>query len=311
MNSESKIFVAGARGLVGSSLVAELRKQGYNNLLTPSHAEGDLTDPVFVKWFFSVHQPEYVFLSAARVGGIKDNAAHPLEFFLTNIDIERNVICNAAAYGVKKLLFLGSSCIYPKFCEQPIKEEYLLTGAIEPTTEPYALAKICGIRLCQWFRREHGCNFVSAMPCNLFGPRDNFDLETAHCIPGLMARLHRAKIKGETTFEVWGDGSTRREFLYSEDLARALVLVMEKYDDAEPINTGSGFELTIKDLAIVQSGIVGYVGDLVFNANQPTGTPRKVLDNSKITALGWTPQTPFLEAVRATYDWYKTNVVVS
>lgn len=307
MNVNAKIFVAGPRGLVGSSLVRELRVQGYNNLLTPTHCEGDLRDPVWTKWFFSTHQPEYVFVCAAKVGGIKANDENPLQFFLDNMAIETNVICNASEYGTKKLLFLGSNCIYPKLCEQPIKEEYLLTGSIEPTTEAYALAKICGIRLCEWHRREYGDNFISAMPCNLFGERDNFNEHTAHCLPGMLARLHRAKTEGALTFSVWGNGEQKREFLYAPDLARALIVVMQQYNDAEPINTGSGLELSIKDLATVLAGVVGYTGDLVFDTTQPTGTPRKVLDNSKLAALGWAPQTPFLDAVRTTYEWFKTS----
>lgn len=304
MDKNSKILVAGARGLVGSALVRELRAQGYNNLLTPSHKEADLSDPVFVRWYFSGYQPEYVFLCAAKVGGIKANAENPLKFFLENMAIETNVIGNASDYNIKKLVFLGSSCIYPKHCPQPIKEEYLLTGPIEPSTEPYALAKICGVRLCQWYQREYGDRFVSAMPCNLFGPRDNFDPHNAHVIPGMMARMHAAKMAGAPAFEVWGDGNAFREFLYAEDLARALMTVMQEYEGPEPINTGSSFELPIKDLAHIMSAVVDYNGILVFNPDQPTGTPRKILDNSKIMDLGWTPRVPFLNALRATYEWY-------
>lgn len=307
MEKDAKIFVAGAHGLVGSALTRELFAQGHTNLLVPSHKQADLTDPTFVKWYFSVHQPEYVFLAAAKVGGIKANAENPLQFFLQNLAIETNVIGNASEYGVKKLVFLGSSCIYPKHCPQPIKEEYLLTGAIEPTTEPYALAKICGVKLCQWYKREFGDNFVSAMPCNLFGPRDNFDPHNAHVIPGMMARMHQAKVEGDPCFEVWGDGKAYREFLFAEDLARALVIVMEKYDGLEPINTGSSFELSIRDLAIVMASVVKYDGDLIFNESQPVGTPRKVLDNSKIAALGWTPRVPFMQALATTYEWFKSH----
>lgn len=307
MEKDSKIFVAGARGLVGSALVRELRTQRYDNLLTPSHAEADLSDASFVRWYFSVHQPDYVFLCAAKVGGIKANAENPLKFFLENLAIETNVIGAASDYNVKKLVFLGSSCIYPKHCPQPIKEEYLLTGPIESTTEPYALAKICGVRLCQWYQREYGDRFVSAMPCNLFGPRDNFDPHNAHVIPGMMARMHQAKLDGAIAFEVWGSGEQTREFLYAEDLARALVLVMQRYEGPEPINTGSSFELTIKDLAILMAAVVEYDGELVFNSAQPTGTPRKVLENSKIHRLGWSPIVPFLQALRTTYEWYKLD----
>lgn len=307
MEKTSKIFVAGARGLVGSALVRELRAQGFDNLFTPPHAEADLSDASFVRWYFSVHEPEYVFLCAAKVGGIKANSENPLKFFLENMAIETAVIGAASDYNVKKLVFLGSSCIYPKHCLQPIREEYLLTGAIEPTTEPYALAKICGVRLCQWYQREYGDNFVSAMPCNLFGPRDNFDPHNAHVIPGMMARMHRAKLEDAPAFSVWGDGMQQREFLYAEDLARALIVVMQRYEGTEPINTGSSFELTIKDLAILMAAVVEYDGDIVFDDAQPAGTPRKVLENSKIHKLGWAPIVPFLQALKTTYEWYRLN----
>ncbi len=304
MEKSSKILVAGARGLVGSALVRELIARGHNNILMPPRALADWTDAAFTQWYFSVHQPEYVFLAAACVGGIKANAENPLRFFLDNMAIETNVLANASEYGVKKLVFLGSSCIYPKLCPQPIKEEYLLTGAIEPTTEPYALAKICGVRLCQWYQKEYGENFVSAMPCNLFGPRDNFNEHNAHVIPGMMARMHRAKVEGDLQFNVWGSGAAYREFLFSQDLARALVLVMEKYEGTEPINTGSSFELSIKDLSILMAAVTRYDGDLIYDAQQPVGTPRKILDNSKIKALGWSPQVPFMDALKQTYAWF-------
>ncbi len=301
MKTTDRIFVAGHRGLVGSAVVRALRAAGFDNLVLLGRDKLDLTDPVAVKWFFSTHRIDYVFLCAACVGGIKDNAANPLRFFLENSGIQTNVMLNAAEYGVTKLLFLGSSCIYPKHCPQPIREEYLLTGPIEPTTEPYALAKINGIRLCQWLRRERGSNFISAMPPNLFGPGDSLDPQNAHIIPGLLRRIHGAKIRGDEKFSVWGSGEARREFLYSEDLARALLLLMESYDSPEPINTGSGFELSVSDLAFTIARLVGYRGEIVFDRTQPTGTPRKVLENSKIRALGWMPEVPFVEALRRTY----------
>lgn len=309
MDKQSKILVSGHNGLVGSALVRHLRAEGFTNLVTWNREEVDLTNVEMVKWAFSVHQPEYAFLAAARVGGIKDNAAHPLEFFLQNMAIETNVIMNAAEYGVKKLVFLGSSCIYPRDCPQPIKEEYLLTGPIEPTTEAYAIAKIAGVRMCQWLYKERGLPYVSAMPCNLYGIRDNFHPENAHIIPGMMARLHQAKVRGDFTFNVWGDGTAMREFLYSDDLAQALLTVMLKYDDASiAINTGSGFELTVRQLAEIMAYIVGFKGDLHFDPAQPTGTPRKILENSKIFALGWRPKTEFFESLRTTYRWYMANV---
>jgi GDP-L-fucose synthase len=301
MNPNSKIYVAGHRGLVGSAIVRALRTRGYNNLVVATHHDIDLTDPVQVKWFFSVHNIEYVFMCAAKVGGIKANEADPLNFFLENMDIEKNVICNAAYYGVKKLVFLGSSCIYPKHCPQPIKEEYLMTGPIEPTTEAYALAKIAGLRLCQWLRQSRGCNFVTAMPCNLYGPGDNFGFESSHIIPGMIARMHAAKLSG-APFDVWGDGLAKREFLFSEDLAEALLRIMDEYNDPEPINTGSGDELTVGQLAGLIARVIDYRGEIRFDASQPVGTPRKVLDNTKIFNLGWAPRTNLTEGLRITYE---------
>lgn len=311
METTSKIFVAGARGLVGSALLRELHANEYHNLLTPPHGELDLTNPVAVKHFFSVHQPEYVFFCAAKVGGIKDNVGNKVGFLTENLQMEMNVISNASDYGVKKLVFVGTSCVYPRDCPQPIREEYFMTGVLEETTEAYSVAKIAGIKLCSYYREQYGDNFVSALPCNLFGEKDNFNEGTAHALPGLIARMHRATVEGAEWFEVWGDGSAQREFLYAPDLAKALIVVMNKYEGSEPINTGSGLELSIRSLAIVIAGIVGYTGKLVFNANQPSGTPRKVLESSRIMTLGWAPETPFLDAVKRTYEWYKANIVVS
>jgi len=304
MNKDSKISVAGSRGLVGSAIVRELKLNGYTNLLCPPRSELNLLDPVAVKWFFSVYEPEYVFLAAARVGGIIDNSKNLLQFFLENMAITTNVITNAADYGVKKLLFLGSNCIYPRDCPQPIKEEYLLTGSLEKTNEAYALAKISGVKLCEWFRAERGCNFVSAMPCNLFGPFDSFNGQTAHIIPGLISRMHAAKINNEPEFEVWGDGTARREFLYSRDLASALLLIMREYNDAEPINTGSGLELTVSEIAYIIKELVKFSGRIKFDTSKPAGTPRKILDNSKIFKLGWFPQTNLKCALQETYKYF-------
>lgn len=307
MNKDAKIFVAGARGLVGSALVRELRAQGYNNLLTPSHAEADLTDPVFVRWFFSAHHIDYVFMCAAQVGGILDNATRKVDFLTDNLHMELNVISNAACYNVKKLLFISTSCCYPRACPQPMHPRDLWTGKLEPTTEAYSVAKLAGMKLCQYYHEQHGKNFVSALPCNLFGERDNFNMGTAHALPGIMARLHAAKIAGDPFCEIWGTGKQQREFLFAEDLARGLVTVMERYDGVDPINIGSGLELTIEQLAILLAATVGYEGRLVFNPNQPEGTPRKILDSTEIRALGWGPQVPFLQALKTTYEWYRLN----
>lgn len=304
MNKDSKIFVAGDRGLVGSAVCRELRARGHTNLITISREQVNLEDPVAVKWLFSAHEPEYVFLCAAAVGGIRANIDRPVEFFVRNMKIQQNVLLNAADYKVKKLVFLGSSCIYPRDCEQPIKESALLTGPLEKSNEAYAIAKIAGLKLCQYLWQEHGCCFVSVMPCNLYGPNDNFDPHNAHIIPGLIARMHAARELGVPVFDVWGRADTLREYLYSEDLARALILVMEKYDDPEPINTGSGLEMTVHALAKIVSKVVGYSGELVFNASIPAGTPRKILDNTKLLSLGWDAKVPFMEALRKTYDWY-------
>ena len=302
MRTADKIFVAGHRGLVGSAVLKRLKAAGYTNLVTVPRSEGDLRDPAFVKWLFSAHLFDCVFMCAARVGGIKDNAAHPLDFFCDNMRMEMNVLLNAAEYGVKKLVFLGSSCIYPKHCPQPIKEEYLMTGAIEPTTEPYAIAKIAGVRLCQWLRKEKGVNFISAMPCNLFGPNDNFNPESGHIIPGMMARMQIAVENNAPEFWVWGSGQQTREVLFSEDAADGLVFLMENYDEALPINLGSGVESTVAYLAAAVAEVMGFRGQLRFDTNQPEGTPRKVLDVSRIHELGWHSRTPLIGALHTTRE---------
>lgn len=310
MRTDSKIFVAGARGLVGSAIVRALTKRGYSNLITPNRSEVNLADPGEVRCFFSVFEPEYVFLAAAKVGGIKANAADPLGFFLDNMAIQTNVITSAAEYGVKKLLFLGSSCIYPKFCPQPIREEYLLTGPLEPTTEAYALAKIAGIKLCQWYYDAGHC-FVSAMPCNLYGPSDNFDETTAHIVPGLISRMNRAKVLGEESFSVWGDGTATRELLFSDDAADALITIMYHYHERPPINCGSGEEYSVAVIADHIAKTVGYRGQLRLDDTEPTGTPRKIMDNYKLhTVLGWQPQHGLKHGLWKTFNSYQKTLAI-
>jgi len=267
----------------------------------------DLCDPISVRWWFSCHRPEYVFAAGARVGGIRANIANPAEFLVDNLRIQENVTLSAAEYGCKKLLFLGSSCIYPRNAEQPIKESSLLTGPLEPTNEGYALAKLCGIKLGQYLKRAGKLNVVSAQPCNLFGPKDFFHETDGHLVPGLIARLHKAKCENAPEFVIWGDGTARRELLYSADLARALITVMEKYDDVEPINTGSGEEWSVDCLAHALAKVVGYRGKIIFDPNQPVGVLRKLMDNSKIRALGWEPRINPEWAFHETYEDFLTN----
>jgi len=304
MNKESKIYVAGHRGLVGDALYRQLRAQGYQNIVTATRQEGDLTDPVFVKWFFSVHRPEYVFLAAAHVGGILANDQNKVDFITKNLAIQNNIILNAAEYGTKKLLFLGSSCIYPRDSAQPIKPEALLTGPFEPTTEAYGIAKVAGIRLCQYLRDEKGHDFISAMPCNLYGGGDRFDSVRSHVVPGLLTRMHQAKKIGLREFDVWGDGTAERELLYADDLARACVLLMNEYSGRAVVNTGSSDEWTIKAIAEEVAQVVGFKGWLHFDSSKPTGVPRKLLDNSVIRSLGWSPKVPFPEGLKLTYAQY-------
>jgi len=293
--------VTGGGGLIGGAIVRRLKHEGYQHVFAPTRTEIDLTDPVAVRWMFSVYKIDYVFHCAARVGGIKDNAENPVDFLVQNLRIQDNVITNAAAYGVKKLLFLASSCCYPNECAQPLQEKMLFSGPIHPDTEPYALAKLSGIKLCQYLWRERKCHFFAALPCNVFGPGDNFDPRTAHVVSGLIARMHAARIS-DAPINVWGDGTQRRELIYVEDLVTALLLLMEKYDKPFPINAGSGVEYTIRHLAFAIAEAVGFQGNIRFDGAGHTGVHHKLMDNYKLNQLGFTAKTPLVDALRWTYE---------
>lgn len=287
MNKQAKIYIAGHRGMVGSAIKRRLDQEGFNNLVLKTSAELDLRHSESVKVFFEQEKPEYVFLAAAKVGGILANNTYRAEFLYENLMIQNNVIHQAYLNGVKKLLFLGSSCIYPKLAPQPLKEEYLLTGELEPTNEPYAIAKIAGIKMCDAYRSQYGCNFISAMPTNLYGPNDNYDLQKSHVIPALLSKFHQAKMSSAQSVEIWGTGTPLREFLHVDDLADACYFLMQNYNEAGHINVGIGEDLSIKDLAILIAQIVGFEGQLQFDATKPDGTPRKLMDVSKLHKLGW------------------------
>lgn len=304
MKKDSKIYVAGHRGLVGSAIVRSLTENGYTNIITRTRQELDLLDQKAVAAFFATEKPEYVFFAAAKVGGIMANKTYPADFIRENLQIETNVIDAAYTNGVTKLLFLGSSCIYPKFAEQPIKEEYLLTGTLEPTNDAYAIAKIAGIIMCQSYHRQYGSNFISVMPTNLYGPNDNFDLETSHVLPALIRRFHKAKENGAPSVTLWGTGSARREFLFVDDLADACVHLMNTYDSPEIVNIGTGEDVTIKELAETIQAIVGYEGAIEWDTSKPDGTPRKLLDVSKLHSLGWRHTMSLKEGLESTYAWY-------
>ncbi len=308
-----KIFVAGHRGLVGSALVRRLSAKGYANLVIRTHSELDLTCQSAVRSFFEQERPGYVFLAAAKVGGIHANATYPGEFLYENLAIQVNVIHCAHLFGVKKLLFLGSSCIYPKYCAQPMKEEDLLTGALEKTNEPYAIAKIAGIKMCSAYNRQYATNFLSVMPTNLYGPGDNYDAQNSHVLPALIRKAHEAKLQRKEEITVWGTGTPRREFLLSEDLADACVFLMENYnasDLGEFVNVGSGQEVSISELAGLVARIVGYQGKILFDASKPDGTPRKLLDSSKLSVLGWHSKTALEDGIRQTYEKYVTDAAL-
>ena len=303
----AKVYVAGHRGMVGSAIVRALEAAGFGNIVTRTSAELDLRDQAAVNALFADEKPDYVFLAAARVGGILANDSYPADFIYDNLVIETNIIHAAYAQQVKKLLFLGSTCIYPKLAPQPLKENYLLTGPLEPTNEWYAVAKIAGIKLCQAYRRQHGCDFISAMPTNLYGPGDNYDLEKSHVIPAMLRKMHEAKVTGESRVTLWGTGTPRREFLHVDDLADALSFLMQHYSDESHVNVGVGHDLTIRALAETVASVVGFAGELVFDAGKPDGTPRKLVDTSLINGLGWQARIPLEEGLEAAYHWFKLH----
>ncbi|MEL7051722.1 MAG: GDP-L-fucose synthase [Cyanobacteria bacterium J06588_5] len=307
MNKNAKIFVAGHRGLVGSAIVRRLKAEGYRNLLLATRQQLDLCNQAAVEDFFAAQQPDYVFLAAAKVGGIQANNTYRAEFLYDNLMMEANVIHSAYRHDVTKLLFLGSSCIYPKLCPQPMKEEYLLTGALEPTNEPYALAKIAGLKLCENYRRQYGVNFISAMPTNLYGINDNFDLANSHVLPALMRKFYEAKMSNAKSVTVWGTGKPLREFLYVDDLAEALLYLMRHYDYGEFVNVGTGDEVSIKELALTIKDVVGFEGDMNFDISKPDGTPRKLLDVSRLNDAGWQSKVPLKLGIEKTYAWFLDN----
>jgi GDP-L-fucose synthase len=307
LRKSDKIFVAGHLGMVGSAMMRRLETDGFSNLVVRDSSQLDLIDGPAVGQFFIDEKPAVVILAAAKVGGIKANNDYPVEFLLDNLRIQNNVIRSAYQTGVRKLLFLGSSCIYPKLAPQPIPESALLTGPLEPTNEPYAVAKIAGIKLCQAYAREYGANFISVMPTNLYGPNDNFDLETSHALAALVRKAHEAKMRGEKQLVVWGTGIPRREFLHVDDLAAACLLLLEHYDSPEIINIGCGEDVTIRELAELISDVVGFDGELVWDKTKPDGTPRKLLDITRMRALGWEPKISLRNGIARTYEWFLGN----
>jgi GDP-L-fucose synthase len=304
MKLNSKIYVAGHNGMVGSSIIRRLKELGYSNIITSDRNKVNLTNQMHVQSFFVNEEPEYVFLAAAKVGGIKGNDDYRADFIYDNVMIQSNVIKCCHDFQVKKLLFLGSSCIYPKMCQQPIKEDYLLSGKLEPTNDAYAIAKITGIKMCQDFNKQYGDNFISLMPTNLYGPNDNYDLNNSHVLPAMIRKFHEAKLDNKESVEIWGTGTPMREFLYVDDLADACVHLMNNYNSPEIVNIGTGIDITIKELANTVSEVVGYEGNIHFNTDMPDGTPRKLLDVSKLKELGWVYETELKEGIEKSYNNY-------
>ena len=308
MNLDSKIYIAGHSGLVGSAILRTLKKEGYSNLIYRTHKELDLTNQKDVSDFFKSESPEYVFLAAAKVGGIHANNTYPAEFIYENLQIQTNVIHNAYLSHVKKLMFLGSICIYPKFAEVPVKEESLLTGGLEPTNDAYAIAKIAGIKMCQSYRKQYNCDFISVMPCNLYGINDNFHPTNSHVLPALIRKFHEAKINNLKEVVCWGDGSSRREFMNADDVATACLFLMEKYSSDEIINIGCGYDYAIKEIVELIKEIVSYNGNIVWDITKPNGTLKRLLDNSKLSNLGWFPKIQLKDGLQNTYNWYLNNI---
>jgi GDP-L-fucose synthase len=316
MNKNAKIYVAGHRGLVGSAIVRKLESKGFTNLITKTHEELDLLDQKAVADFFEKEKPEYVFLAAAKVGGIWANNTKPAQFIYENLQIQNNIIHQSYLNKVKKLLFLGSSCIYPRDCLQPMKEEYLLTGLIEPTNEPYGLAKISGIKMCQSYNRQYGTNFIAVMPTNLYGPNDNFDLESSHVMPALIRKVHEARQEGKDSVVVWGTGSPRREFLHVDDMVDGCLFLMENFNPTKEqnekgdifVNLGTGFDVTIKELVETIKKVVGFEGKIIWDTSKPDGSPQKLLDLSKMHGLGWKHKIELEDGIEMSYEWFKNNV---
>ena len=309
MDSNSKIYVAGNTGLVGSAIIRMLKSKGYTNILSTPHSNWDLRSQEDVNRFFRINKPDYVFLAAAKVGGIGSNSEQPADFIYDNLMIQTNIIDAAYRHGVKKLLFLGSSCIYPKFPKMPITEDQLMTSELEPSNDAYAIAKIAGVKMCQAYRKQYGFNAIAVMPTNLYGPGDNFDHNSSHVLPAMISKFHGSLDKSEHwEVELWGDGTPMREFLHVDDLAEACYTCMETYDDPEPINIGTGEDVTIKELAVTIKDVVGYKNNIKWNTDKPNGTPRKVLNVDKIKSLGWEPKISLGKGIESTYEWYKENV---
>jgi GDP-L-fucose synthase len=304
MKKDSKIFVAGHRGMVGSAILRKLKSEGYTNIVTKSKKELDLTNQFQVNHFFHFERPEYVFLAAAKVGGIKANSDFKADFIYQNLAIQTNIINASYQTGVKKLMFLGSSCIYPKMATQPLKEEYLLSGYLETSNDAYAIAKIAGIKMCQSFNQQYGTNFISVMPTNLYGPGDNYDLQSSHVLPALIRKFHEAKSNGDSEVVIWGSGNPMREFLYVEDLAEACVYLMLNYNESEIVNIGTGEDISIKDLALMIRDVIGFAGQIIYDSSKPDGTPRKLLDVSKIHELGWSHKTDLKRGIELTYKHF-------